>query len=140
MGRLIHKSIKWLGFFILFIAAGAFMYSRQNDPIVGTWIGIHETSTKSKMVFTNNHKMKVYYQGHLKTTENYKLSSTPHHCDADMSKRLKQYPGESILITTNPKTGEKHCALVYKLTENRLIYKNFRDFTSGIDTLKKVQQ
>ena len=145
MGRLIPEGIKWLGVFLLFMAAGAFIHSRQNDPIVGSWIGIHGTppSTGSNFgwVFNNNKISKRYINGKLYKEYTYKLSQTPNHCGVDMSDRLNHFPNNRILILTNTKTGKKTCSLVYKLTDKRLILSSYQAETaSGVDTLKKVQQ
>ena len=137
MGRLIHKSIKWLGLFILFIAVSAFIYSRQNNPIVGSWIGIHSNNKQGKWVFTSN-KFKEYYEGNLDEEYTYKLSQTPNHCGVDMSERLKHFPNNRILILTNTKTGKKTCGLVFKLTDKRLILAAVGN--AHTDSLKKVQQ
>src|SRR5699024_7290720 len=106
---------------LIFFGISAFIVSNQNNPIVGTWIGIHHTNTKTRSVYMANGKVKYYIFGKLSAIEKYKLSKTPKHCGINESKRLEMYPKEQILIITDTKTNKKVCFLVYKLTENRFI-------------------
>ena len=121
---------------VLFLCG--FIIIRQNNPIVGTWIGLHSTIATGRWVFTSNNKFKEYYHDKLDEEYTYKLSKTPNHCGQDMSQRFKLYPNEQILILTNTKTGKKQCNLVYKLTDKRLILAAFGN--AHTDSLKKVQQ
>lgn len=123
---------------VILIVLGAFLWNKQNNPIIGTWIGLHSTNTKTREVYTANGKHKLYIDGKLMETDTYKLSKAPNHCGVDMSKRLQLYPKESILILTDTKTGKKHCSLVYKLTKNLMVLRGFDDYTAGVDSLKKV--
>jgi len=125
---------------VLFLCA--FIYISQNNPIVGTWIGIHSTnSSNGRWVFASDKKLKRYIGGKLYKKYTYKVSKTPNHCGVDMSKRLDHFPKNRILILTNTKTGKKTCGLIQKLTNNRLVLSSYQAETaSGIDTLKKVQQ
>lgn len=139
------KTIKKFAFsinivLILFISMSACTRNQQNKTIEGAWIGIHSTSTETREVYTSDGKYKFYYKGKLKATENYKLTNKPNPCGVDMSSRLQHYPTTQFLIYTNIKTNKKQCYLVYKLTENLLVRRSFRDFTSGADSLKKVHQ
>lgn len=125
---------------ILFPCISSCSQNRQNNPIVGTWIDIHSTTTEIREVYTADGKYKFYYEGKLITTSTYKLSNKPNPCGVDMHQRLQLYPNDQFLIYTNTKTNKKNCSLVYKLTENLLVRRSFRDFTSGADSLKKVYQ
>lgn len=130
-----------VGVCIFFIAASAFIYSRQNNPIVGTWIGLHSSKkyiNKYSWTFTSNNEFKRYFGGQLTKYNKYKLSKTPNHCGVDMSKRLQMHPKNLILILKDTETEKKQCYLVYKLTNKRLVLSAFRN--AHIDTLKKVQQ
>ena len=127
-----------IGICVFFIAASAFILSRQNNPIIGTWIGLHSTNATGRWVFTSNNKFKEYYHNKLDEEYTYKLSQTPNHCGVDMSERLNHFPNNRILILTNTKTNNKQCYLVYKLTDKRLILAAFGN--AHTDSLKKVQQ
>lgn len=120
-----HGFLVILILLVFFSISAAFIVSKQNNPIVGTWIGIHSTSTMTREVYTADGTYKFYYEGKLMATETYKLSKTPIHCGIDESERLKLYPEESILIMMDSKTNKKKCYLVYKLTENRFITSAF---------------
>ena len=129
-----------IGFVMVVLFLCGFIIIRQNNPIVGTWIGLHSTNATGRWVFTSNNKFKEYYHNKLDEEYTYKLSQTPNHCGVDMSDRLNHFPNNRILILTNTKTGKKTCSLVYKLTDNRLILSSYQAETaSGVDTLKKVQ-
>lgn len=125
-------------FLMVLVVISAFILNKQNNPIVGTWIGIHRTNTKTRSVYMANGKVKYYIFGKLSAIEKYKLSKTPKHCGIDESKRLEMYPKEQILIITDTKTNKKVCFLVYKLTENRFIKSPYG--SGAVDTLKKVHQ
>lgn len=108
---------------ILFISSNAFMKSIQSDPIVGTWINTNDSNVK--LVFANDNKEKVYYNGELLSTYTYDVTRDPVQCGVDMSERLQENPGESILVETNTQTNEKNCELVYNLTQEYLSLSSF---------------
>lgn len=119
------------------ISLWAFTWNYQNNPIVGTWIGIHKTSTQTRVVFTAD-EYKYYFKEKLMATYNYEITNKTNPCGADMSMRLELYPDDQFLILIDMNTNEKHCYLVYELTENRFIYSPFG--SASVDSLKKVYQ
>jgi len=130
-----------IGVCMFFIAVSAFIYSRQNNPIVGTWVGLHSSKkykNQYSWTFTSDNKFKRYFGGQLTKYNTYKLTKTPNHCGVDMSDRLNHFPNNRILILTNTKTNNKQCYLVFKLTDKRLILAAFGN--AHTDSLKKVQQ
>lgn len=121
----------------------AFMLNKQNNPLAGTWIGLGNSSFSNgvyqwRWVFKSNKKLKRYENGKLYKEWTYNLTRTPKHCGVDMSKRLKIYPKNYILILTNTKTHEKQCNLVYKINKNLLIWSSYRA-PAYVDTLEKVK-
>jgi|SRR5699024_5756522 len=108
---------------LIIVVCSGFLLFQQPSSIVGTWI-LKEDS-KSKWVFTENMKLKIYYDNEVIDTFTYDISRASPKCGKNIETEISKRPKLEFLELTELNSGYQNCYYVFGIDKENLSLKPF---------------